>query len=107
MPDCSVTGKLRCSRLSPTEPSSLSRTSAYSTSCASPFNSRSAFDFQPVLDALSERASRLCGADDVSIFKLEGERLPAIAHRGPLRYIAGYATPAVRGTVSGLCAERR
>src|SRR5215831_15514586 len=52
--------------------------------------------------------SRLCGADDVSIFKLEGKRLPAVAHRGPLNYIAGYVTPAVRGTVSGLCVlERR
>jgi GAF domain-containing protein/anti-sigma regulatory factor (Ser/Thr protein kinase) len=70
--------------------------------------SRSAFDLQGVLDALVQSASQLCGADDVSIFRLEDDRLPVVAHCGPILTPIGYVTPAVRGTVSGLCVlERR
>jgi PAS domain S-box-containing protein len=70
--------------------------------------SSSPTDIQPVFDTLVESASRLCGADDVSIFRLDSDGLPVVAHRGPLRAPAGYVTPAVRGTVSGRCVlERR
>jgi signal transduction histidine kinase len=70
--------------------------------------SRSAFDLKAVLDTLVESASRFCGADDVSIFRLVGADLPTVAHYGPISGPIGYVTPAVHGTVSGRCIlERR
>jgi two-component system NtrC family sensor kinase len=63
--------------------------------------SRSAFDLQAVLDALVESAAKLCGGDDVSMFRLEGETLLSVAHCGQMRATAGNAIPAVRGTVTG------
>src|SRR5262249_54855831 len=70
--------------------------------------SRSAFDLQAVLDALVQSASQLCGADDVSIFHLDDDRLPVVAHCGPILTPIGYVTPAGRGRVSGPCVlERR
>ena len=59
-----------------------------------------------MLDALVESAARLCGADDVSIFRLVGDSLPNVAHYGPI--VVAAVTPAVRGTVNGRCVlERR
>jgi GAF domain-containing protein/anti-sigma regulatory factor (Ser/Thr protein kinase) len=64
--------------------------------------SRSPTELQPVLDALVRTASRLCGADDVSILRLEGDGLEVVAHYGPIaQSAAGYLMPAVRTTVTG------
>jgi GAF domain-containing protein/CheY-like chemotaxis protein len=70
--------------------------------------STSPTNLQPVFDTLVASASRLCGADDVSIFRLQGNGLPVVAHYGPIRAPVGYVTPAVHGTISGRCVlERR
>src|SRR5712691_5778721 len=70
--------------------------------------SSSPTELQPVLDALVNTASMLCGADNVSILRLEGNGLPIVAHYGSLPAPAGYVVPAVRGSLSGRCVlERR
>src|SRR5262249_41118812 len=70
--------------------------------------SSSPTELQPVLDALVKTASVLCGANDVVIFRLEGDGLLVVAHYGPLGGRLGFVTPAVPGTVSGRCVlERR
>src|SRR4030095_9938174 len=66
--------------------------------------SSSPTDIQPVLDTVAESASRLCDAFDVSIFRLDDNRLRLVAHHGPIT--AGpigekYSLPLVRGVVVG------
>ncbi len=50
--------------------------------------SSSPTDIQPVLDAVAENAARLCDANDVAIFRVDGDRLRLAASRGPLPYFA-------------------
>src|SRR5215218_7566423 len=41
-------------------------------------------DLKGVLDAVAERAGRVCGADDSRIFQMVGDRLFLVAHAGSM-----------------------
>ncbi|MBV6450101.1 MAG: Sensor histidine kinase RcsC [Anaerolineales bacterium] len=41
-------------------------------------------DIQPVLDVIAENATRVCGANDALIFRLEGDHMRHAAHFGPI-----------------------
>jgi GAF domain-containing protein len=65
--------------------------------------SRSPTDLQPVLEAVARNASRLCGAANVSLYRVEGIQMRKVAEQGPpltaLR--VGEVRPITRTTVSG------
>jgi GAF domain-containing protein len=63
--------------------------------------STSPADLQSVLDVVVSSAARFCGADDVTIFELEGQELRATAHWGPIPQPIGVRMPCVRGSVGG------
>ena len=64
--------------------------------------SSSPTDVQPVFDAIAQSASRLCGAFDASIFRVDGDRLAFVAHHGPIAQRHGdFSLPLVLGTVGG------
>jgi two-component system, NtrC family, sensor kinase len=56
---------------------------------------------QPVLDVVVKSAARFCGADDASIFALDGQDLYTAAHWGPIPQAVGHRAPCVRGSVGG------
>ena len=63
---------------------------------------------QPVLDVVVKSAARFCGADDVTIFEVDGRDLRAAAHWGPLPIYIGLRFPCAHGTVAGRAVlERR
>ena len=64
--------------------------------------SSSPTDVQPIFEAIAESAARLCEAFDVSIFRVDGDRLAFVAHQGPIAQRHGdFSLPLVRGTVGG------
>jgi signal transduction histidine kinase len=63
--------------------------------------SASPTELQPVLEVVVKSAVRFCGADDAIILRLDGEKLWAAAHDGPIPVDFGLSVPCVRGTVGG------
>ncbi|HUF38796.1 MAG TPA: GAF domain-containing protein, partial [Anaerolineales bacterium] len=59
-------------------------------------------DLQPVLQAVVESAARLCEADDVQIYRVDGDQLRQVAHSGPLPALQeGEGLPLEPGLVTG------
>jgi GAF domain-containing protein len=50
--------------------------------------SHSPTDYQPIFDAIVRSAVRVCGAADASLHVVDGDRLPARAHCGPIRPVS-------------------
>ncbi len=62
---------------------------------------RSPTDIQPVLDAITNSAARLCNAKDAAIRLVEGNVLRVAAHQGPIPIFAPSEVPINRGSVTG------
>ncbi|HVF24771.1 MAG TPA: GAF domain-containing protein [Anaerolineales bacterium] len=59
-------------------------------------------EIQPVLEAVAHNAARLCDADDVQIYKVDGSVLRQVTHYGPIRALQdGETLPLVPGLVTG------
>ena len=59
-------------------------------------------EIRPVLDAVAENAARLCEANDVQIYRVDGDQLRQITHYGPLPALKDSETlPLVPGLVTG------
>jgi GAF domain-containing protein len=65
--------------------------------------SQSQTDLQPVLDAVVQNASRLCGAGNVSLYRVEGSLMRKVAEHGPplTAFRVGETRPITRTSVSG------
>ena len=68
--------------------------------------SSSPTDIQPVLEAITENAARLCDAIDTAIFLEDGEELRLATHLGPIALgpVGQFTVPMVRGTLTGRAA---
>ena len=66
-------------------------------------------DVQPVLEAVAQNAARLCEANDVQIYKVDGNLLRQVTHYGPIPALQdGEALPLMPSLVTGRAViERR
>jgi GAF domain-containing protein/HAMP domain-containing protein/anti-sigma regulatory factor (Ser/Thr protein kinase) len=73
--------------------------------------SRSSFKLEPVLEAVIESATRLCGATRGHIFRFDGERLVFAAAHGALpgfvEYLEQHPTRPGHGSIAGRAAQER
>jgi len=58
---------------------------------------KSPTDIQPVLNAVAENATRVCGASDALIYRIDGDVLQLAAHYGPLAWM-NESMPCNRGS---------
>src|SRR5262249_39267968 len=58
-------------------------------------------DLQPVLEAVAERAARLCGANDAVIYKVHNDVRRQVAHFGSVPITVAAEVPLSAGTVTG------
>ncbi|HSQ19568.1 MAG TPA: GAF domain-containing protein, partial [Blastocatellia bacterium] len=58
-------------------------------------------DIQPVLEAITDSAARLCNADDAAIRLVEGNVLRMRAHKGSIPMLTTGELPVSRGSVAG------
>ena len=66
--------------------------------------SSSPTDIQPVLDAVAENATRVCGANDAVPYRIDGDALGQVAHYGQIPTIGERApVPVSRGWAAGRC----
>ncbi|HXT55674.1 MAG TPA: GAF domain-containing protein, partial [Candidatus Eisenbacteria bacterium] len=61
---------------------------------------KSPTDIQPVLNAVAENATSVCGASDALIYRIDGDVLQLAAHYGPLAWMSE-SMPCNRGSVTG------
>jgi GAF domain-containing protein len=64
-------------------------------------------DLQPVLDAVAERAARLCGANDAVIFSVDGDVRRQVAHFGSIPVAVAPEARVGRGPVTGRAIRER
>ena len=62
---------------------------------------RSPTELQPVLDAIAERAARLCDAENAAVFRVDGSFYRVAAHFGPIPTASALAAVPDRGGVIG------
>ena len=62
---------------------------------------RSPTELQPVLDAIAERAARLCDAENAAVFRVDGSFYRVAAHFGPIPTATALAAVPDRGGVIG------
>src|SRR4030095_14865304 len=63
--------------------------------------SSSPTDIQPVLDAVTATAARVCGATDALTMRVEGQGLRRVAHFGPIPLVRPATRPLAGGTAPG------